>query len=198
MQMWEAIWLYHLNPKSRLTLNLFYGINENPIIRLTNPKTGCRVYENGKKKKFRGVEVSWQKDFNQNRLFLSYSLNNNQDPYRTYEEASTPKRLFKGWFDWKIASNINLFSALFHRSSIKVNAPTYSVKIPAHWIVNETINYKSGDFEWQFGVKNLLNKKVAYLTQPSDILQGRYMFVPSKGAIYDRGRAFFFSFTKRW
>ncbi len=198
MQMLEGVWLHHFSNSNRIQLNVFMGRNDDPIVRAINDQ-GLSQYINGDRKTFRGMELSWRwESVDNDVLFLSASFTNNSDPEIECQKANSPKKNIKGWFDWHIEDGLHLFSQASYRSSITVDHPGQSLKVPSSFVVNETLTKDIGTWSIKGGIKNLFDDDVEYLAGPSDRIKGRYVLVPSRGEIRALGREFYLRIEKRW
>ncbi len=193
IDMVELQYLAEIFGSDKLKLNLYYGKNKDAIDRYYDTSTGKRIYKNMGEITLKGLELSYKKFFEKNELYLSWSHNKNESTYNPWLGNRTD--LLNGYFSYKYKKVVLLTSFNY---GDKIKAPAYIEDVDALFSLNETLTYEKDDFVFQAGVKNLTNRKNYYWIEPTDIMFGRYMFVPIEAKVPQTGREFFVSMRKNF
>ena len=189
----EIQYLKKITPKDIFKFNFYTGKIKDNIDRFYDKTTGKRVYENLGDLDIKGVEASYTKIFNKNRFYLSVSKNDNRSDFNEYLGAR--EILVKSYLEL-IFDKLSSFTLLNYGSKIKT--PPTIEDVDPFFSLDQifSLNYK--DFYITFGIKNLTNHKNYFWIQPTDIIMGRYMFVPIEAKVPSIGREYFISFKKSW
>jgi len=196
MDMIEANWLYHCSAQDLLKLNLYYGRNSDPIIRVLSDTTDT-IYDNTNKIIIRGFEVSYRRKFGEhNEWGSSFSHHNDTGSTVSMIENETRKDMVKWYLHYELSPSLVSFTQVEYGSRITLPPPF--APIDAYWLVNQTVSYTYKHWTVRTGVTNLLDEKIDYLTAPTDIVAGTYRFVPDGVRIPSMGREWFISVSASW
>ncbi len=191
IDMVELQYLAEIFGHDKLKLNLYYGKNKDTIDRYYDMATGKRIYKNRGEITLRGLELSYKKLFEKNELYLSWSHNENDSSYNPWSGNRT--NLVNGYFSYKYKKFVMLTSFNY---GDQIETPSYLENIDALFSLNETVSYEDDGLLLQAGIKNLTDRENYYWIQPTDVIGGRYMFVPEDAKVPQTGREFFVSVRK--
>ena len=194
IDMIEFNFLHRFDFDNILKLNLYYAKNKDTIQR-DYDDNGKKVYMNKGNEKRKGIEICYKKLFLNGEFFLGYSYND-IDVKINGGLNGTRKTLLKGYIDYSLTPNFSTFTFIEAADTIKT--PSYLDDIEGYFVINETFKYDYNDYNFYFGVKNILDSKIYYFTEPTDRIGGRYLFVPLEGKVPSLGRRFFITVSKRW
>ncbi len=193
IDMLELQYLAEVFGNDKLKLNFYYGKNRDTIDRYYDMSSGKRIYKNMGEITLKGLEFSYKKLFEKNELYLSWSHNKNESSYNPWLGNRT--NLVNGYFSYRYRKVV-LFTSFNYGDKIKT--PSYLDDIDALFSLNEAVSYEGDGFLLQAGVKNLTNRENYYWIQPTDVIGGRYMFVPEEAKVPQTGREFFVSIRKNF
>lgn len=191
IDMVELQYLAEVFGHDKFKLNLYYGKNKDTIDRYYDMATGKRIYKNRGEITLRGLELSYKKFFETNELYLSWSHNENDSSYNPW--SGNRRNLANGYFSYKYKKFVMLTSFNY---GDQIETPSYLENIDAFFSLNETISYEDDGLLLQAGIKNLTDRENYYWIQPTDVIGGRYMFVPEDAKVPQTGREFFVSVRK--
>ncbi len=191
IDMVEFQYLAKIFRNDKFKLNFYYGKNKKSIDRYYDMATGKRIYKNMGDVTLKGLELSYKKIFANNELYLAWSHNVNDSSYNPWLGNRTD--IFNGYFSYKYKKFAS-FTSLNYGD--KIETPSYIGDIDALFSLNETLSYEGDGFLLQAGVINITDRKNYYWIQPTDLIYGRYMFVPEKAKVPQNGREFFISLRK--
>ncbi len=199
IQMSEIQYLTSFSNQDKCKFNLFYGKTGNTIDRFVDA-SGMRRYKNLGTYNIEGYEISYTHIWPKASLQLRFAKNFDKRNYKKSPRDNTKylgirKTLFNVNFDCDIGF---VHSHTFFKWGSGIDTPSYIPNVNPCVSLNQVFTLQANSFEWQFGVDNLTNKKNYYFAGPSDIVGGRYMFVPIEGKIPTAGRRFFFQLRKEF
>lgn len=196
MDMIEINWLHSFTMKDLVKLNIFYGKNSDPIVRVYTD--GFGVYDNGEAVILKGFELSYRRKFGEkNELVASFSHHNDISTSFYVIDNDNRKDLFKLYVDYELIPALHSFTQIDYGSSIDM--PNDVPNIDSFVNISETITYAySKNITIQAGVTNLLDEKIEYFAPPTEVIGGAYRFVPEGARIPSNGREWFISLEAKW
>ncbi len=195
----ELQYLTSFTQKDKLKFNLYIGKTLNTIDRYVD-ESGLRRYKNLGTFKIKGFEASYTYLWPSALLQLRYAKNFDDRKYKR-SPLDLPKYLgirkdiFNANFDFDIGT---LHSHTFFKWGSSIETPPKAPDLESCYTINQIFTIQLDAMEWQFGVYNLTDEKNYYFDGPSDIIAGRYMFVPESGEIPAGGRKIFFRIRKEF
>lgn len=195
MDMLEINWLKNITNQDILKFNIFYGVNSDPIVRRVTD--GYTFYDNGDDITVKGFEVEYKKRFGEDNEVM-VSISHHADYSTTFNkiENDTREDMIKLYLNYWLLPELNSFTQIDYGSSIEM--PSKIEDIDSYINVSETLSYNFKNFTFKFGVKNIFDEDIYYLSLPTDLIANKFRFVPENARIPSIGREWFISLEARW
>ena len=191
IDMVELVWLHRFSDEDILKTNVFYGHLDDPIVKL--PATGS--YVNGDSEILRGVELSYRSSLTESGEWgASLSYQHDDLPQLSMIESNSREWLIRAHLSCHLLPQLQSYSWVEYGSAIDMGS--YAPDADDYWLLNETITWKQGDWQWQLGVRNLFDQRIDYPVLP--VCLGQVSVYPKYGTVPGMGREWFATVAFRW
>jgi len=203
VDMVEGIFIKKLNENNKFKFVYYYGKNRDYIGRAYSHNSGKKVYENLGEYIIKGIEISFDSVYKNNRFYISYSYNKNKNNFKNksgginrYDWPGTREKMIKSYIMHHFSADKTVFVSLLYGSKIKT--PSYMDDINPYFSLNANYRFKVKKYYINLGIDNLTDHKNYYFSDPSNIIFHRYIFVQEDAKIPQAGRKVYLNIEKNW
>jgi len=203
VDMVEGIFIKKLNEYNKFKFVYYYGKNRDYIGREYSLSSGKKVYKNLGEYIIKGLEVSFNSIYKNNRFYISYSYNKNKFNFKNvikginaFDWPGVRENLIKSYIMHNFSHDRTLFISALYGSKIKT--PKYIDDINPYYSLNVNYRFKFKKYYINMGADNITDHKNYYFSDPSNIIFHRYLFAQDNLEIPQTGRKFYINLEKNW